>query len=48
MKHYENYDDWKLATPEDEGEQENECRFCSKPCDGEYCDSTCYKNDLKE
>ena len=36
----ENYDSWKLDTPED---LENECDFCGEPCNGRYCDSQCKK-----
>ncbi|AHK11394.1 hypothetical protein F132_48 [Flavobacterium sp. phage 1/32] len=40
------YDDWKLATPEEEGE--NECGYCGEPCEKEFCSRECkkaYEND---
>ena len=43
----DNYDDWKLMSDIDENEELNECRFCSKECENDYCDSKCYKEDLK-
>lgn len=36
----ENYDNWKLDTPEN---PENECDFCGEPCDGTYCSKVCKK-----
>lgn len=36
----QNYDSWKLDTPED---LENECDFCGEPCNGRYCDNQCKK-----
>lgn len=36
----ENYDNWKLDTPE---HPESECAFCGEPCNGRYCDNQCKK-----
>lgn len=36
----ENYDKWKLDTPE---EPENECAFCGELCESRYCDNQCKK-----
>lgn len=45
----ENYDNWKLQTPEEDSPITEECNFCGKECnEGElYCSPQCYSNDLK-
>jgi len=40
------YDNWKLATPEDQ--KENECSYCGTECDGDYCSKECYKADMND
>lgn len=41
-----NYDDWKLQTPDELGE--DECGYCGEPCDGEFCDNNCKKAYLND
>ena len=43
-----NYDNWKLSTDLDDQEPENECRFCGRECENDYCDSKCYNDDLND
>lgn len=28
--------------------KENKCGYCDEPCDGEYCDATCFDNSNEE
>jgi hypothetical protein len=44
------YDKWKLATPEEDGFPQGECKYCGRHCneDKEYCSNKCYNNDLND
>jgi len=37
----ENYDNWKLDTPDEP--MYNECDFCGEPCEETYCTKACKK-----
>jgi hypothetical protein len=37
----ENYDEWKLQTPDEP--MYNECEFCGEPCEETYCTKACKK-----
>lgn len=36
----ENYDDWKLKTPET---KDKECKFCGEQSEKKYCSTECRK-----
>lgn len=40
------YDKWKLASPEEE--PENECEMCGEPCEGMFCSKDCERAWLED
>ena len=46
----DNYDEWKLSTPEEDNPYTGECKFCGSPCNinKDYCSSKCFNNDLND